>query len=85
MLILGFKVLNTPYLHLFFQFQLRPDKFTVHTRDSRLTLSVTQEGGKSAVSINLKDAAPNQLGLFLDSLNGVRAYNASFKGKNEVN
>ena len=73
------------YLHLFFQFQLRPDKFDVHTRDSRLTLSVTQEGGKSAVSINLKDAAPNQLRLFLDSLNGVRAYTTSFKGENEVN
>ena len=65
-----------PFSH---QFQLKPDKFDMHNRDSRLTLSVTQD---STVSIHLKDAVPDQLRQFLDLVNGVKAYGASFQGKN---
>ena len=57
----------------------------MNNRDSRLTLSVTQDTTKASVtctvSIHLRDANPNQLRLFLDLVNGVKAYNASFQGK----
>ena len=54
------------------------------TRESQLTLSV-QGGTKHSgtVSINLKEAVPNQLRLFLDSLNEVKACNAFFRGKSK--
>ena len=57
----------------------------MNNRDSRLTLSVTQDSTKASVtctvSIHLKDANPNQLRMFLDLVNCVKAYNASFQGK----
>ena len=62
-----------------FQFLLKPDKFSFQSRESRLTLSFT-ERGKSAVSMHLREAEPNQLRAFIDVLNNVKAYNASFKG-----
>jgi len=33
------------------------------------------------VSVHLKEAVPHQLAAFLESLNGVKAYFASFRGK----
>ena len=52
---------------------------------SRLTLSLIQDSTKASVActctVSLKDANPNQLRMFLDLVNGVKAYNASFQGK----
>ncbi|PFX20725.1 Ubiquitin carboxyl-terminal hydrolase 37 [Stylophora pistillata] len=62
------------------KFSLKPDKFSLQSRESRLTLSFT-ERGKSAVSMHLREAEPNQLRTFLDFLNSIKAYNATFKGK----
>ena len=59
------------------------------SRDSKLTLSLKQDITKrsisSDVSIHLKDAAPHQLQLFIDSLKTVEASFASPRGKNYVN
>ena len=65
---------------LSFQFLLKANKFDVVTRDSKLTLSLDTDS-KASVSINLKEANPSQLRLFLDSLNGIKAYHSSLKGK----
>lgn len=46
-----------------------------------MTLSITRDTGKAAASVHLNDAAPCQLARFLDSLNGVKAYFASCRGK----
>ena len=46
-----------------------------------MTLSITRDTGKAAVSVHLKEAAPSQLARFLDSLNSVKAYFANFRGK----
>ena len=64
-----------------FQFLLKPDKFSFQSRESQLTLSITRDTGKAAVSVHLKEAAPCQLARFLDSLNSVKAYFASLRGK----
>ncbi|KAL9958099.1 hypothetical protein ACROYT_G035068 [Oculina patagonica] len=62
------------------KFPFKPDKVTVVSRGSRLTMHITQDANKCAVSIHLKDAAPNQLQLFLDSLNNVRTHFPSIQG-----
>lgn len=62
------------------QFLLKANKFGVVTRDSKLTLSLDTDS-KASVSINMKDANPSQLRVFLDSLNGIMAYHSSLKGK----
>ena len=62
------------------QFLLKANKFGVVTRDSKLTMSLDTDS-KASVSINLKDANPSQLRVFLDSLNGIMAYHSSLKGK----
>ncbi|CAH3045275.1 unnamed protein product [Porites evermanni] len=62
------------------KFLLKANKFDVVTRDSKLTLSLDTDS-KASVSINLKEANPSQLRLFLDSLNGIKAYHSSLKGK----
>ena len=65
---------------LSFQFLLKANKFGVVTRDSKLTLSLDTDS-KASVSIILKEANPSQLRLFLDSLNSIKAYHSSLKGK----
>ena len=65
---------------LSFQFLLKANKFSVVTRDSKLTLSLDTDS-KASVSILLKEANPSQLRVFLDSLNCIKAYHSSFKGK----
>ncbi|KAL9957804.1 hypothetical protein ACROYT_G034751 [Oculina patagonica] len=81
-----YKLSSSYYIHAITaikraKFPLKPDKFNLLSRESRLTLSLSADANKAAVSIHLRDATPNQLGVFLDSLNTVKTYFASFKGK----
>ncbi|XP_020626060.1 uncharacterized protein LOC110063415 isoform X2 [Orbicella faveolata] len=62
------------------RFPLKPDKFDFVSRESQLTLSIAREN-KAAASVHLQEAVPHQLARFLDSLKGVQAYFASFKGR----
>ena len=68
----------------YFQLHLKQDKFDFQSRESQVTLSITRDVrdiSKAGVSVHLKDAVPHQLATFLNSLDSVKAYFASFRGK----
>ncbi|KAJ7390587.1 hypothetical protein OS493_023976 [Desmophyllum pertusum] len=66
------------------KFPLKPDKFQVLSRESRLTISITTDTTEDSAFIHLQKADPNQLQRFLDSLNTVKAYHASLRGQSTI-